>query len=125
MLFVNKPEMKKEWSNWARNVNAQPLYYYAPTTSKEIQDIVDSCRIRGCSLRITGAGHSFSAVAQPDTDSMALDHLRGLISYDTNAMEARVWAGTYLFEAAPLLESVGMAFENMGDVAGTDDCRSD
>ena len=27
-----------------------------------------------------------------------------------------LWAGTYLYEAAQLLESVGMAFENMGDV---------
>ena len=31
-------------------------------------------------------------------------------------MEARLWAGTYLYEAAPLLGTVGMAFENMGDV---------
>ena len=116
MLFVKKSEQKNEWTNWAGNVTAGPEYYHAPKDLQEIQELVDSCRIRGASLRVTGAGHSFSAVAQPDNDSMTLDHLRGLISYDAEAMEARLWAGTYLYEAAPLLETVGMGFENMGDV---------
>ena len=113
---MNKSKKKKEWTNWARNLNAEPGYSYAPESVKEIQDLVDSCRIRGASLRVTGSGHSFSAVAQPDNDSMTLDNLRGLISFDAEIMEARLWAGTYLFEAAILLETAGMAFENLGDV---------
>lgn len=116
MLFVNKTKSGHKWSNWARNVSAAPEYYHAPRTVSDIQDIVDSCRVRGASLRVTGAGHSFSAVAQPDNDMLTLDNLRGLISYDSKAMEARIWAGTYLYEAAPLLETIGMAFENMGDI---------
>lgn len=116
MLYVKNTRKEKEWTNWARNVNATPNYYHAPKSVQDIQDVVDSCRIRGTSLRVTGAGHSFSAVAQPDNDSLSLDNLRGLISYDSEAMEARMWAGTYLYEAAPLLETIGMAFENMGDI---------
>lgn len=112
MLSINE----QKWGNWSGNVKAVPKYRHAPKTVQETQNIVDSCRIRGASLRVTGAGHSFSAVAQPDNDTLTLAHLRGLISYDRQAMEARIWAGTYLYEAAPLLESIGMAFENMGDI---------
>ena len=116
MLFVKNAKRKNEWINWAGNVTAGPAYNHRPKNLTEIQELIDSCRIRVASLRVTGAGHSFSAVAQPDNDSMTLDHLRGLISYDSEAMEARLWAGTYLHEAAPLLETIGMGFENMGDV---------
>ncbi len=108
--------VKNSWVNWAGNVTAKPEYHHTPKNLQEIQELVDSCRIRGASLRVTGAAHSFSAVAQPDNDAMTLHNLRGLISYDTEAMEARLWGGTYLYEAAPLLEAVGMGFENMGDV---------
>jgi len=116
MLFVRKTERKNQWTNWAGNMTAAPAFHHTPKNLAEIQELVDSCRIRGASLRVTGAGHSFSGVARPDNDSMTLDHLRGLISYDMETMEAKLWAGTYLYEAAPLLGSVGMAFENMGDV---------
>ncbi len=116
MLFVNGQRKEKQWRNWAENVTATPEYYHEPETVQEIQEIVDSCRIRGTSLRVTGAAHSFSAVAQPDNETLSLKNLRGLISYDPEALEARLWAGTHLYEAAPLLETIGMAFENMGDI---------
>lgn len=110
--------LKKEvgWKNWARNVNATPDYYHFPKTISDIQDTVHSCRIRGATLRVTGAAHSFSPIAQPESDAMSLDHLHGLISYESEAMEARLWAGTYLYEAAPVLAAIGMALENMGDI---------
>ena len=116
MLFIKVQKKTKEWTNWARNVKAIPTYYHQPDTVQEIQDIVDSCRVRGTSLRVTGAGHSFSAVAQPDNETLSMENIRGLISYDFEAMEAKIWAGTYLYEAAQILAKVGMAFENMGDV---------
>ncbi|MBE1553880.1 D-arabinono-1,4-lactone oxidase [Sporosarcina limicola] len=105
-----------KWSNWAQNVIAQPDYFHYPESVSDIQDTIDSCRIRGASLRVTGAAHSFSPVASPDHDAMSLDNLRGLISYNSEAMEARIWAGTYLHEAARILASIDMAFENMGDI---------
>lgn len=116
MLFIDGQRKGKRWRNWAENITAMPTYYHEPKTVQEIQNIVDSCRIRGTSLRVTGAAHSFSAVAQPEDEVLSLQNLRGLISYDPEAMEARMWAGTYLYEAAPLLETIGMAFENMGDI---------
>lgn len=112
MFFVNK----RSWTNWAKNESATPDYFHVPRTVEELQSIVDSCRIRGASLRVTGAAHSFSNVAKPDADTLALNHLRGLISYDLKMMEARIWAGTYLYEATSLLEEIGMAFENLGDI---------
>lgn len=106
----------QKWSNWAGNVSATPDYTHYPKTVSDIQGIVDSCRVRRSSLRVTGAAHSFSPVAQPDIDAMSLKFLRGIISYDAAAMEARLWAGTQLFEAVKLLASIDMAFENMGDI---------
>ena len=115
MLFINGQKKSEGWTNWARNLKATPTYFHVPNTVQEIKGIVDSCRVRGTSLRVTGAGHSFSAVAQPENETLSLENLRGLISYDAKTMEARMWAGTYLHEAAALLATIGMAFENMGD----------
>lgn len=116
MLSLNVPKKEVKWTNWAGNVTTAPDYFHYPKSISDIQEVVDSCRIRETSLRVIGASHSFSPVAKPDSDAMSLDNLSGLISYDSDAMEARLWAGTYLYKAAPLLESVGMAFENMGDI---------
>lgn len=105
-----------KWTNWANNVHAELDYMHLPKSIQEVQSIVDGCRIREASLRVVGASHSFSPVAQADKDALSLENLRGLISYDTEVMEARLWAGTYLYEAASILQTIGMAFENMGDI---------
>ncbi|MFD1926667.1 D-arabinono-1,4-lactone oxidase [Sporosarcina siberiensis] len=116
MLSLKVFQKKAEWTNWAGNVKASPHYSYSPKNVSDVQEIIDSCRIRGQSLRVTGAAHSFSPIACPDNETMSLDHLSGLISYDSMAMEARLRAGTYLYDAVIQLGSVGMAFENMGDI---------
>ncbi|MHA6261111.1 D-arabinono-1,4-lactone oxidase [Sporosarcina sp. CAU 1771] len=116
MLSINVLKKEHMWSNWSRNVTGKPDYFHYPENVGDIQEVVDSCRIRGATLRTVGASHSFSPVAKPDSDAMTLDKLSGLISFDSEVMEARFWAGTHLYTAAPLLESVGMAFENMGDI---------
>ncbi|HJF33736.1 MAG TPA: FAD-binding protein [Sporosarcina psychrophila] len=116
MFSMNAPKKGMKWTNWSGNVKAAPDYYHFPKSVSDIQDIVNSCRIRGVSLRVTGAAHSFSPVAKPESDALSLANLRGLISYDYEAMEARLWGGTHLHEAAQMLASIGMAFENMGDI---------
>lgn len=113
---MSVPKGTIKWTNWSRNIHAQLDYLHSPKSVDGVQSIIDSCRIRGTTLRAVGASHSFSQVAQADKDALSLQNLRGLISYDMDAMEARLWAGTYLYEAAPILESIGMAFENMGDI---------
>lgn len=107
---------RQTWNNWAGNVHAQPEHFHFPESVREIQQIIDSCRIRGKTLKVIGAGHSFSAVAKPDDEALSLHRMRGLVSVDRSSMEATFWAGTYLYEAAPLLASADMAFENMGDI---------
>lgn len=104
------------WTNWSRNVTASLDYFHYPESIEDIQQLVDSCRVRGKTLRAIGAGHSFSKVACPDDEAVSLDKLRGLVSFDREAMEATFWAGTYLYEAAPILSEIGMGFENMGDI---------
>ena len=115
-MFPMKEVMSEKWMNWSRNIVATPEYFHYPESISEIQQIVDSCRIRGKTLRVVGAGHSFSPVAKPDDEALSLDRMQGLLSIDRTASEATFWAGTYLYKAAPLLASVGMALENMGDI---------
>ncbi|MBO0600177.1 FAD-binding protein [Sporosarcina sp. E16_3] len=116
MFSMNAPKKRMKWANWSGNVKATPDCYHFPKSASDIQDVVNSCRIRGVSLRVTGAAHSFSPIAKPESDAMSVDNLRGLISYDSEAMEARLWGGTYLHEAASILAAIGMGFENMGDI---------
>lgn len=115
--MLHMMRVKREyWQNWAENLSAHPESFHYPQTIEEVQQIIDSCRIRGKTLKVVGASHSFSAVAKPDEEALSLEEMRGLIAVDRSLMEATFWAGTYLYEAAPLLASANMAFENMGDI---------
>lgn len=67
-------------------------------------------------IRVVGAGHSFTPLVCTDDCMISLDRLSGLVSHDASTHRATLWAGTRLFDCGPLLEGVGQALPNMGDI---------
>lgn len=106
----------EKWTNWCENYISYPSQFYAPTSIEEICTIVKEHAIKGKTIRVTGAAHSFSPVAMPEQSALTLHGLRGLIQVDKEHRTATFYAGTYLYEVGPLLEEYGLSLSNMGDI---------
>ena len=116
MFSINKWRDGEQWSNWSRNENARPNEYVLPKSIEDIQKTIKKAVFFKQTVRVTGAGHSFSPVAKPEQIAMSLHEMRGLISLDGDKQEATFYAGTYLHEIGPILEAYHFALINMGDI---------
>ena len=104
------------WRNWGRTFSADPVSVETPESVDELRELVAAHRGTGIGLKSVGAGHSFSAVAQPDGTQLRLDRFAGLLRVDLASGRVRFGAGTRLFRVAPLLAPFGLALPNMGDI---------
>ncbi|MFJ7735738.1 D-arabinono-1,4-lactone oxidase [Lysinibacillus sp. NPDC097287] len=116
MFSVDKWRDGGKWTNWAGNMISYPGEMCLPRSIEEVASIVKGAREKKKTIRVTGAAHSFSAVAMPEHIALSLHELRGLIHLDKEKQEATLWAGTYLYEIGPLLANHGFALINMGDI---------
>ena len=116
MFSIDKWKNGEKWTNWANNVISYPSEMYLPQSTEEVTKIVKHARESGKTIRVTGAAHSFSAVAMPEHIALSLHNMRGLIAVNKEKQEATLWAGTYLYEIGPLLAQFGFALINMGDI---------
>ena len=51
--------------NWARNQSATPAEVRIPASASEVADAVRQAAKTGRRVRMTGTGHSFTAIAPP------------------------------------------------------------
>ena len=116
MFSVDKWKNGGKWTNWAGNMISYPGEMCLPRSIEEVVAIVKRAREKKKTIRVTGAAHSFSAVAMPEHIALSLHEMRGLIQIDKEKQEATLWAGTYLYEIGPLLAKHGFALINMGDI---------
>lgn len=104
------------WRNWGRTVAAHPSTVAAPASAEEVCDVVRAAAARGGRVKVVGAGHSFTAIAQADDVLMSLDAVRGLLDVDRNARTVTLGAGTRLRDIPSLLRPYDLAMENLGDI---------
>ncbi len=116
MFSINKWRDGERWNNWSGNETSYPNEYVLPKTIEDIQKTVKKAISFKQTIRVTGAGHSFSPVAKPEQIAMSLHEMRGLISINIEKEEATFYAGTYLHEIGPILEAHHFALSNMGDI---------
>lgn len=116
MFSIEKWKNGEKWTNWAGNVISYPGEMYLPQSIEDVVNIVKQARESGKTIRVTGAAHSFSAVAMPEHIALSLHNMRGLIAVNEEKQEVTLWAGTYLYEIGPLLAKHGFALSNMGDI---------
>lgn len=116
MFSIEQWKSGGKWTNWAGNIISYPSEMYVPRSIEEVIIIVQHARETKKTIRVTGAAHSFSAVAMPEHIALSLHNMRGLISIDAEKQEATFWAGTYLYEIGPQLAKYGFALINMGDI---------
>lgn len=108
--------MAPEWRNWAGDQACRPAAIERPASAGEVAEAVERARAAGRTVRVAGAGHSFTDAALTDGTLLRLDRMRRVLDVDRAAGLARVEAGISLNELSEALWAHGLAFENLGDV---------
>ena len=62
------------WQNWSGSVTSRPSAIRTPSTLDEIVAIVHECRAANRTLRVVGAGHSFTPLVATEAILVSLDH---------------------------------------------------
>lgn len=115
MLSLKKSK-QKQWKNWSESVVAMPKQYVSPANMEELITIVKRCAENRMTLRVVGAGHSFTPLVATNEMLVSLDHLTGIEKIDAENNVVTVWAGSRLKDLGPLLYGHGYAMENLGDI---------
>jgi L-gulonolactone oxidase len=104
------------WKNWSGSVECAGTPVVMPESSAQLAQVFGKATAEGRSVRMVGAGHSFSPIVATDGVIVSLDKLQGLIAVDAHARVARVHAGTRLHVLGNALATHGLAMENLGDI---------
>jgi FAD/FMN-containing dehydrogenase len=104
------------WQNWAGTATADPARRYWPRSADEIADAVRAAAAAGLTVRALGSGHSFTPAAATSGAALDLSGWTGIVSADLASGFVTVRSGTTLRELNALLDTVGLAMPNLGDI---------
>jgi FAD-linked oxidoreductase len=104
------------WRNWARTEQARPIRVERPASAEAVQRAVRAAAASGLRVKPVGAGHSFSGIAVAPDVQLDLDDLSGIVDADTRAGLVTVGAGTRLHRMPRLIDPLGLAMANLGDI---------
>jgi L-gulono-1,4-lactone dehydrogenase len=102
------------WRNWGRTEQASPSERIRPASAAEVAAIVVSARERGLRVKAAGTGHSFTGIAVATGIQLDMSGLTGVIAVD--GTKVTLGGGTVLHDLPPLLDPLGLALQNMGDI---------
>jgi FAD/FMN-containing dehydrogenase len=104
------------WHNWSRAESSTPAYRARPGSVDEVAAVVRAARERGLTVKAIGAGHSFTDIAATIGVMVDVSGIAGVIDADTATGRVTLGAGTHLYDLPALLDPLGLALENMGDI---------
>ncbi len=104
------------WRNWSGSVRGEPRVMVAPDGVAELTRLIGQYAREGRHVRVVGAGHSFTPLAQTDDVLLSLDGVQGVQAIDEAAGTATVLGGTRLKMLGAALLARGLAQENLGDI---------
>ncbi len=105
-----------EWRNWAGDQVCRPAAIEQPGSVAEVAQAVERARAADHTVRVAGAGHSFTDAALTDGTLLSIERMRRVLNVDSASGLARVEAGISLNELSEALWARGLAFENLGDI---------
>ncbi len=106
-----------EWSNWSGNLTVSPEGIAKPESETEVRELVEHCRDADRTMRVVGAGHSWTPVAATEDLLVSLERMTGMVDHDREAGTATIRGGTVLGEATTAFQAEGLAMANLGDVS--------
>ena len=102
-------------TNWAGNVAFGAADFHRPSSLRELQALVAQAGPRH-RIRVLGAGHSFSDLADSPGTQVSLAGLPPEVSVDSAARLARVAAALSYAELAGRLDEAGFALRNLASL---------
>ncbi|MBV7328072.1 FAD-binding protein [Chloroflexi bacterium TSY] len=108
--------MTHTWTNWAGSLSCQPNTIVQPTSEANLVALVKQADRTNVTIRVAGTGHSFVPLCLTDHLLISLDRLQGVVTTNSDTLEATVWAGTKIHQLGDPLLTAGMGMENMGDI---------
>lgn len=108
--------MPSRVSNWSGLQQFTPSEFAEPATTEQVVDAVNSARRRSQRIRVRGNLHSFSEIVKTDDTLISLAAMSGLIDADPSSRLVRVRAGTSIHRLSRLLDALGLALPNLGDI---------
>jgi len=106
-----------QWHNWARNQVCSPAAVEHPRDVTELSQIVKAAAAAGSTVKVVGAGHSFTDVACTSGTQIVLDRYASVVSADVAGGLVTVQAGITLGALNEALDALGLALANLGDIA--------
>jgi L-gulonolactone oxidase len=104
------------WTNWSRTHHCVPAAIERPGSVEEVAAAVVRAGEAGRTVRVAGAGHSFTDAVLTDGTLLSLERLGRLLDADPASGRARVEAGMTLHRLSRELLLRNLALPNLGDV---------
>ncbi|WP_040694250.1 D-arabinono-1,4-lactone oxidase [Nocardia vinacea] len=108
--------MTNSWGNWAGDQQCAPAAIVAPRNAEELAEIIGHAATTGQTVRVAGAGHSFTDAVLTDGILLDLAKLNRILDVERETGRVRVEAGITLNAASNALHPLGLAFPNLGDI---------
>jgi L-gulono-1,4-lactone dehydrogenase len=105
-----------EWRNWTGDQTCRPAEFIEPRDADELGEALERARERGWTVRVVGAGHSFTDGILTDGMIVSLRHLNKVLDVDASSRRVRVEAGITLRDLNEELAARDLALENLGDI---------
>jgi FAD/FMN-containing dehydrogenase len=103
--------------NWARTETSRPRSWVLPTSEDQVADVVRRAAETGATVRVVGAGHSWSRIAAPDDIAMSLDALAEAVQVAPTRDTVTVPGGTRLQDLSAALLQHGLALPILGSIS--------
>ncbi|MBK5306978.1 MAG: FAD-binding protein [Frankiaceae bacterium] len=116
MKLASPRDRAGRFVNWARTETSTPSEWSRPTTEGEVAHAVDRARAAGTSVRVIGAGHSWSRIAVPEAVAMSLDAMAGDVRVDDARQTVTVPGGMRLRDLSAHLLRSGLSLPIVGSI---------
>ncbi len=100
------------WRNWAGDERCTPMRIARPGSTEDLARVL----AEPGSVRLAGAGHSFSDIVLTDATLISLERMAGVLDVDRSSGLVRVQAGITIRALSHALAAHGLAMENLGDI---------
>jgi len=104
------------WRNWSGEQACIPAVLARPRSTAEVVSEVQRAAAAGRTVRVAGAGHSFTDAVLTDGTLLSLDEMDRIVDADRATGRVRVQAGIRIHALSDRLAELGLALENLGDV---------